>query len=122
MFLEPAGVVVLAGFFLSLAIAGILNARLLLPVLAGWLTLGIVFGFFTTQSLDGLRLFEKTSRLEEPVEYNAIVERYLRPDERRGVDAEAPASPDLKSTRHLDSPGDRAACSLMVLTCLWTQV
>ncbi len=95
VFLEPAGVVVLAGFFLSLAIAAVLNARLLLPVLAGWLTIGIVFGFFNTQSLDGLKLFEKASRLEEPVEYSAIVERYLRPDEMRQVDAEAPASPDL---------------------------
>ena len=94
VFLEPAGVVVLAGFFLSLAIAGMLNARLLLPVLAGWLTLGIVFGFFNTQSLDGLRLFEKTSRLEEPVEYSAIVERYLRPRiaEKEG---EVPTSPEL---------------------------
>ena len=109
VFLEPAGLVVLAGFFLSLAIAGMLNARLLLPVLAVWLTLGIVFGFFNTQSLDGLRLFEKTSRLEEPVEYSAIVERYLRPDEMRQEDAEVPTLSGPQSPRHWGSHGDGAA-------------
>ena len=93
--LQPAGLVVLAGFFLSVAIAGILNPRLLLPVLAGWLTVGIILGFLNTQPLDGLRLFERPSRLEEPVEYSAIVERYLRPDEVVGVDAEGPLSPNL---------------------------
>ena len=105
LFLQPAGVAVLAGFFLSVAIAAVLNARLLLPVLVGWLTIGIVFGFFNTQSLDGLKLFEKTSRLEEPAEYSAIVDRYLRPEEAGKVDGEAPTSPELNPLDTWVAPG-----------------
>ena len=103
--LQPIGLTVLAGFFLSVAIGSILYPRLLLPILGGWLAVGMVFGLLNTQSLDGLRLFEKASRLEEPVEYNALVERYLRVDEGKESGTGSPTSSDPDALDAEGGPG-----------------
>ena len=75
---EPAGLLVLAGFFLSVAIVGIVNPRFLLAPLAVWLAVAIGFGFFDSPALAGLNLFERPSKLEEPAAYAAEVEKYRR--------------------------------------------
>ena len=75
---EPAGLLVLAGFFLSVAIVGIVNPRFLLAPLAVWLAVAIGFGFFDSPALAGLNLFERPSKLEEPTAYAAEVEKYRR--------------------------------------------
>ena len=103
--LQPIGLTVLAGFFLSVAIGSILYPRLLLPILGGWLAVGMVFGLLNTQSLDGLRLVEKASRLEEPVEYNALVERYLRVDEGKESGTGSPTSSDPDALDAEGAPG-----------------
>ncbi len=114
--LQPIGLAVLSGFFLSVVIVGILNPRLLLPVLGGWLAAGIVFGLLNTQSLDGLRLFEKASRLEEPVEYNVIVERYLRVDEGKESDAGLLTSPgsDALGSGGVSEPAPRVLVGYLI--------
>ena len=75
---SPALVVVLASFFFSLAIAGIVNRKLLVAVLAAWLIAGFVFGLLDTKPLNGLYLFERPTRLERPSQFTAVVESYMR--------------------------------------------
>ena len=76
--LEPAGLVVLAGFFLSVAIVGIVSPRFLLLPLAAWLAAAIVFGWLGSSALAGLSLIERPAKLETPSAYAAEVDRYRR--------------------------------------------
>ena len=76
--LESGALVVLASFFFSLAIAGIVNRKLLVAVLAAWLIAGFVFGLLDTKPLNGLYLFERPTRLERPSQFTAVVESYMR--------------------------------------------
>ena len=89
--LEPIGLAVLAAFFLSISITGILRPKLLLPLLIVWLVASLVFGFLNTRPLDGLRLFQRPAALEEPESYASIVERYLHPDVAEAAGTEAPS-------------------------------
>ena len=81
MWVEPIGLAVLAGFFLSLAVVAIVSARLLLVHLAIWLVLALVFGFFVSPSLAGLMFFERSENIESQTAYAAEVEKYRSPED-----------------------------------------
>ena len=55
--LESGALVVLASIFFSLAIAGVVNRKLLVSVLAVWLVAGFALGLLDPRALDGLDLF-----------------------------------------------------------------
>ena len=76
--LESDALALLASFFFSLAIAGVVNRKLLVAVLAAWLVAGFVFGLLDTKPLNGLYLFERPTRLERPAQFTAVVESYMR--------------------------------------------
>ena len=84
-YIEPRGLAVLGAFFLSLVLVGFFRPRLILALLAIWLVLALVFGFFGSSSLAGLNLFEETE--ESPVQeaYSAEVEKYRLPPALREV-------------------------------------
>ena len=75
--LESGALVILAAIFFSIAIAGVVNRRSLLAVLAAWLVVGLSFGFLNPQALDGLDLFERRVSSEATARFASIVERYL---------------------------------------------
>ncbi len=79
-YLESASLVLLAAFFLSLTIAGLLNWRLLAVTLAVWLAAAGVFGFLDTKPIDGLLLFPRTHLLQVPANFAAAVSSYLQVD------------------------------------------
>ena len=84
-YIEPRGLAVMGAFFLSLVLVGFFRPRLILGLLALWLVLALVFGFFGSSSLAGLNLFEETE--ESPVQdaYSEEVEKYRLPPAMREV-------------------------------------
>ena len=76
-YLESGGLILLAAFFLSLTIAGIINWRLLAVSLAVWLAAAGVLGLLDTESIDGLLLFPRPQFLEVPASFAAVVQSYL---------------------------------------------
>ena len=76
--LESGMLVLFASFFLSLAISGIVSRKLLAVVLTAWVVAGFAFGLLDSKPLDGLQLFERTTRLERPAVFTSVVERYMR--------------------------------------------
>ena len=80
-YVEPKGLAVLAAFFLSFVIIGILKPKLLLAHLAIWIVVALIFGFFASDSLAGLNLFEEVEGLEAREAYAAEVEKYRKPQE-----------------------------------------
>ncbi len=80
-YVEPKGLAVLGAFFLSFVVIGILKPKLLLAHLAVWLVLALIFGFFASDNLAGLNLFEESGELEAREAYAAEVEKYRRPKE-----------------------------------------
>ena len=84
-YIEPRGLAVMGAFFLSLVLVGFFRPRLILGLLAVWLVLALIFGFFGSSSLAGLNLFEETE--ESPVQeaYSAEVEKYRLPPALREV-------------------------------------
>ena len=123
--LESGALVALTAVFFSLAIAGVVNRKSLVAVLAAWLVIGLASGFLNPQSLDGLDLFERTIRHGESAAYASVVEKYMRtfelPDSvalpaataEPGTDALDDAAPkDATSTspgKVPPAPGDDAA-------------
>ena len=83
-YVEPKGLAVLAAFFLSFVIIGILKPKLLLAHLAVWIVVALIFGFFASDSLAGLNLFEEAEGLEAREAYAAEVEKYRKPQEAIG--------------------------------------
>ncbi len=75
-FVEPRGLAVLAAFFFSLVAVGIIRPRLLLAHLAIWLLISLIFGFFGSPSLAGLKLFNHPAEIASPEAYAAEVEKY----------------------------------------------
>ncbi len=71
--LETGSLVLLAAFFLSVTIAGLLNWRALAAVLVIWLAAAGVFGFLDTKSIDGLLLFPRSQLVETPGNFAALV-------------------------------------------------
>ncbi len=80
-YVEPKGLAVLGAFFLSFVVIGILKPKFLLAHLAVWLVLALIFGFFASDNLAGLNLFEEKGDLEAREAYAAEVEKYRRPKE-----------------------------------------
>ncbi len=80
-YLESESLVLLAAFFLSVTIAGILNWRLLAVSLVVWLAAASVFGFLDTEPIDGLLLFPKTQFLEVPASFAEIVRDFRQTEE-----------------------------------------
>ncbi len=74
--LESGALVVLACIFFSIALAAVVGRKMLLTTLVVWIAAGLAFGFLDTKPLDGLYLFERTIRIEEPAEFTAIVGTY----------------------------------------------
>ncbi len=74
--LESGALVVLACIFFSIALAAVVGRKMLLTTLVVWLAAGLAFGFLDTKPLDGLYLFERTSRIEEPAVFTTLVETY----------------------------------------------
>ena len=74
--LESGALVVLACIFFSIALAAVVGRKMLLTTLVVWIAAGLAFGFLDTKPLDGLYLFERTIRIEEPVEFTTIVGTY----------------------------------------------
>ena len=93
--LEMGALAVLALIFFSLAIAGIVNRKLLASVLAVWLVAGVGFGLLDVRSLDGLDLFERADRLEPSAQFASLVDRYTQ--------ASSPVG-DLESGEAQDRP------------------
>ena len=100
--LEAGRLALLASFFLSLAMAGMFSRKLLAAVLAAWLIAGLAFGLLDTKPLDGLELFERTTKLERPAAFTSVVERYMRTSE--GLEATAPLAPG-ESVSQSEKPG-----------------
>ena len=80
IYLESGSLILLAAFFLSLTIAGILNWRLLVVSLVVWLAAAGVFGFLDTEPIDGLLLFPRTHLLEVPASFAAAVRGFQQVD------------------------------------------
>ncbi len=80
-YLESESLVLLAAFFLSVTIAGILNWRLLAVTLVVWLAAAGVFGFLDTKPIDGLLLFPRTQFLEVPASFAAVVKGFRQTEE-----------------------------------------
>ncbi|MYF65570.1 MAG: hypothetical protein F4185_06755, partial [Chloroflexi bacterium] len=80
-YLESESLVLLAAFFLSVTIAGILNWRLLAVSLVVWLAAAGVFGFLDTKPIDGLLLFPRTQFLEVPPSFAAVVKGFRQTEE-----------------------------------------
>ena len=78
-YVEPMGLAVLGAFFLTLVLVGAFKPKLLLLHLAIWLVLALIFGFFTSNSLAGLNLFDETEEAILDGAYAAEVERYREP-------------------------------------------
>ncbi len=64
--IAPAGVALLAAFFFTVILIGFLRPRLILPVLALWLAVSLFFGFFSSNAIAGLSLFDSVITLEVP--------------------------------------------------------
>ena len=78
-YVEPKGLAVLGAFFLTLVLVGAFKPKLLLLHLAIWLALALIFGFFTSNSLAGLNLFEEAEEAVLDNAYAAEVEKYRKP-------------------------------------------
>ncbi len=83
--IEPRGLAVMGAFFLSLVLVGLFRPRLILGLLALWLVLALVFGFFGSSSLAGLNLFEGMEASPVQEAYSAEVEKYRLPPALREV-------------------------------------
>ena len=79
-YLESGSLVLLAAFFLSLTVAGLINWRLLAASLVLWLAAAGVFGFLDTKPIDGLLLFPRTPLLEVPVPFAEAVKGFRQGD------------------------------------------
>ena len=84
-FIQPEGLAILVGFFLSLGLVGIFVPRLLPIHLAAWLILGLIMGMFGSSALSGLDLFNRPWEMEEQVAFAAEVEKHREP---RGDDSQ----------------------------------
>ena len=71
--LEPGALIVLAAFFLSVTIAGLLNWRLLAASLLVWLAAAGAFGFLDSKAIDGLLLFPRTNLASIPGDFGVEV-------------------------------------------------
>ena len=78
-YVEPQGLAVLGAFFLTLVLVGAFKPKLLILHLVIWLVLALIFGFFTSDSLAGLNLFEETEEAVSGDAYAAEVEKYRKP-------------------------------------------
>ncbi len=78
-YVEPKGLAVLGAFFLTLVLIGAFKPKLLLLHLVIWLVLALIFGFFTSDSLAGLNLFEEAEEAVLDDAYAAEVEKYRKP-------------------------------------------
>ncbi len=105
IYLEPESLVLLAAFFLSVAIAGILNWRLLALALVVWLAAAGVFGFLDTEPIDGLLLFPRTHLLEVPAGFAAVV------DGLRQAGGASTAQPAASATTAANVPADTSLLS-----------
>ncbi len=100
-YLESASLVLLATFFLSLTIAGILNWRLLAVSLVLWLAAAGAFGFLDTKPIDGLLLFPRTQFLEVPAQFAAAVKGLRQTEDTSSgqpAGSAAPAASTLSDT------------------------
>ena len=104
-YLESESLVLLAAFFLSVTIAGILNWRLLAVSLVVWLAAASVFGFLDTEPIDGLLLFPRTQFLEVPPSFAAVVKGFRQTEE---VSTGQPAGP---ATTAASAPSDTSLLS-----------
>ena len=80
-FIQPEGLAILVGFFLSLALVGIFVPRLLPIHLASWLILSLIMGLFGSSALSGLELFNRPWEMEEQVAFAAEVDKHREPRE-----------------------------------------
>ncbi len=71
--LNPQSLILLAAFFLSVTIAGLLNWRLLVAALVVWLAAAGTFGYLDSRSVDGLLLFPRSDPSGIPGEFGAAV-------------------------------------------------
>ena len=78
-YVEPKGLAVLGAFFLTLVLVGAFKPKLLLLHLAIWLVLALIFGFFNSNSLAGLNLFDGVEDASRDDVYAAEVEKYRKP-------------------------------------------
>ena len=78
-YVEPKGLAVLGAFFLTLVLVGAFKPKLLLLHLVVWFVLSLIFGFFASDSLAGLNLFDKAEESIVDDAYAAEVEKYRKP-------------------------------------------
>ena len=76
---EPLGLVLLAGFILSVAVVGIVRPRFVIVPVLVWLVLAFIFGMFESDAIRGLNLFDRLSRLQPVLAYQEIIDGYLPP-------------------------------------------
>ena len=118
-FLQSSGLAVVAAVFLTIVLAGVVSRYLLPLLLVVWLAAAIAFGFANTGPVDGLYLFERSSLLETPSDYAALVKEYQRPvPEFVEVQAGEPgALPEHSALEPRPEPGSdpSAATSMTVL-------
>ena len=87
-YVEPKGLAVLGAFSLTLVLVAAFRPKLLVVHLAVWLVLSLIFGFFASNSLAGLNLFDEAEESIVEDAYAAEVEKYRRPQLSAGdVDA-----------------------------------
>ncbi len=87
-YVEPKGLAVLGAFSLTLVLIAAFKPKLLVVHLAVWLVLSLIFGFFASDNLAGLDLFDEAEESTVEEAYAAEVEKYRRPQSPAG-DVEA---------------------------------
>ena len=107
-YLESGGLLLLAAFFLSLTIAGLVNWRLLAVSLVVWLAAAGAFGFLDTEPIDGLLLFPRAQFLEVPASFAAAVRSFQQGDgtssSGQPADSGAAAASGVSDTSLLSEP------------------
>ena len=71
--LDSGSLILLAAFFLSVTIAGLLNWRVLVASLLVWVAAAGAFGFLEAKSVDGLLLFPRTDLAGVPGDFGVAV-------------------------------------------------
>ncbi len=110
-YLESGGLLLLAAFFLSLTIAGLVNWRLLAVSLVVWLAAAGAFGLLDTEPIDGLLLFPRAQFLEVPASFAAAVRSFQQADgtssSGQPADSGAAAASGVSDTSLLSEPTAR---------------
>ena len=105
--IAPAGVALLAAFFFTVILIGFLRPRLVLPVLALWLAVSLFFGFFSSNAIAGLSLFNPVVSLQVPDAFAEEIAQHRTVVLSPNIDGEGiPGPGDQDDLATEDAPGE----------------